>query len=654
MHPAGGTDGPQTCPAPPSPPTLTGTLLEKPNARRLRLAGVTLAVLGVVYGDIGTSPLYALRACFGPHGVHPTPANILGVLSLIIWALILIVSVKYVLFVLRMDHKGEGGILALLSLAFPERRDSAATGRLAVGMTLLGLFGAALLYGDGMITPAITVLSAVEGLEVVTARFTHFVVPLAVAILVGLFCLQSAGTRTIGRLFGPVMVVWLITIAVLGIGGIIVNPAVFKSFNPYYGLEFFYTQGWPAFVVLGSVFLAVTGGETLYADMGHFGIQPIRWAWFGLVLPALLLNYLGQGALLMEAPTAVSNPFFRLAPRWMVLPLVGLATAAAVTASQALISGAFSLTMQAVQLGYLPRLAIEHTNERERGQIFIPQVNWALMLACVALVLGFQSSANLAAAYGMAVTLTMLITTALFHFAARRIWGWSFWQATAVSGVAFLIELAFFGANALKTLHGGWFPLVVGAALFTLMTTWRRGRRQLWQRIRASALPTPQFLESIGRRELPRVKGTAVYLAGNPDGVPIALLHNLKHNKVLHERVVFLTILVVDHPRVDDGTRISVDELEDGFWRVKATFGFMEEPNVPELLRRCADFGLKLREAETSYFVSRETIIPSRRSGMAWWRERLFAVMARNSQSATAFFQLPANRVVELGMQIEI
>lgn len=629
--------------------------MEKESASRFRLAGLTLAVLGVVYGDIGTSPLYAMRECFsGPHGVHPTPGNILGVLSLIIWSLILIVSIKYIVFVLRMDNKGEGGVLALLSLAFPERRGDGPLKRFPSLMTLLGLFGAALLYGDGMITPAITVLGAMEGLEVVTDRLTNFVIPLSVVVLVGLFAIQRAGTGLIGRLFGPIMVTWFATIAVLGISGIIVNPGVLKAFSPHYAAEFFRVNGWTGFAVLGSVVLVVTGGEALYADMGHFGVKPIRIAWFTLVLPALLINYLGQGALLMDHPEAAVNPFYRLAPRWFVFPLVGLATSAAIIASQALISGAFSLTMQAIQLGYLPRLAIEHTSERERGQIFIPQVNWALMVACVALVLGFKTSSNLAGAYGIAVTLTMLVTTLLLYFAARRIWGWKVWQAAGLCGIAFLVELPFFGANALKIVHGGWFPLVVAAILFTLMTTWRQGRRLLWERVKASALPTPQFLESMRRREMPRVKGTAVYLAGNPDGVPIALLHNLKHNKVLHERVVFLTILVSEHPRADDDSRITVEELENGFWRVRANFGFMEEPNAPEVLRRCADFGLKFREAETSYFLSRETIIPSSRSGMWSWRERLFAVMARNSQSATTFFQLPANRVVELGMQVEI
>lgn len=622
---------------------------------RLRLAGLTLAALGVVYGDIGTSPLYALKECFSPlHGVQPHPANVLGVLSLVIWSLLLIVSVMYLVFVLRADNRGEGGILALLSLAFPERRDGTPPGRVAIVMILLGLFGAALLYGDGMITPAITVLGAVEGLEVVTHRFEPFVVPISVLIVVALFGVQSAGTGTIGKVFGPVMVVWFVTIAILGIRGIALNPAVLSALNPIHAVQFFRDNGWMGFRVLGSVMLVVTGGEALYADMGHFGAKPMRLAWFSMVLPSLLFSYLGQGALIIDDPEAAVNPFYRLSPRWMLLPLVGLATAAAVIASQALISGAYSLTMQAVQLGYLPRLAIEHTSERERGQIFIPQVNWSLMVACASLVLGFQTSSNLAAAYGIAVTMTMLITTVLFYFAARRLWKWKAWMALMVVTPAFLIELAFFGANSLKITHGGWFPLTVGAIVFTLMTTWRTGRRLLWQRVRTSTLPAAQFLEGISRREVPRVKGTGVYLAGNPEGVPIALLHNLKHNKIIHERVVFLTVVVQETPRVDDESRITVQDIGQGFWRVKASFGFMEEPNVPDILRRCAEFGLKLREAETSFFLSRETIIPSRRSGMARWRENLFAVMARNSQSATSFFQLPANRVVELGMQVEI
>ena len=622
---------------------------------RSRLAGLTLAALGVVYGDIGTSPLYAMRECFNPeHGVQVTPENVLGVLSLLLWSLILIVTVMYLVFVLRADNKGEGGILALMALAFPERRSDTPRTRLTAVMLGLGLFGAALLYGDGMITPAVTVLGAMEGLDVATPKLAPYIVPLSVAILVGLFACQRAGTGTIGKVFGPVMVVWFLEISVLGIGGIIQEPRVLGAVNPMHAVRFFADNGWVGFVVLGSVFLVVTGGEALYADMGHFGRKPIRIAWFGLVLPSLVLNYLGQGALLIDHPEAAVNPFYKLAPTWALYPLVGLAAAAAVIASQALISGAFSLTMQAVQLGYLPRIAIEHTSAHERGQIYIPKVNWALMVACVALVVGFRSSSALAAAYGIAVTLTMLVTTLLFHFVARRLWGWSFWQASAVSGIAFVIELAFFGANALKILHGGWFPLVVGAVLFTLMSTWKTGRQMLWKRVRESALPVDQFLASVERREPMRVKGTAVYLAGNSDGVPLALLHNLKHNKVLHERVVFLTILVDDSPHVAECERLGVEELGHGVWRVKSRFGFMEEPDVPDVLRRCGDLGLRFKEHETTFFLSRETIIPSKRSGMALWRERLFAIMSRNAQSATAFFRLPASRVVELGMQVEI
>lgn len=629
--------------------------MQSDSSSRSRMTALTLAALGVVYGDIGTSPLYALRECFNPeHGISPTPENVYGVLSLLIWSLILVVSVKYLVFILRADNKGEGGILALLALAFPDRRSAAHSGRRALVMTMLGVFGAALLYGDGMITPPVTVLGAVEGLEVITTKLKPFVVPLALVIIVGLFAVQRAGTGAIGNVFGPVMIVWFVTLGVLGIKGILQHPTVLAAVSPHHAVQFFLANRGAGFVVLGAVFLVATGGEALYADMGHFGAKPIRRAWFSLVLPALLLNYFGQGALLIERPETVANPFYNLAPKWALIPLVGLATAAAVIASQALISGVYSLTMQAIQLGFLPRLAIEHTSERERGQIYIPHINWALMVACLALVLAFRSSSNLTAAYGVGVTLTMIIDSVLFYFAARRLWNWSAATAGGLVLVFLVIEVSFFSANSLKILHGGWFPLVVGAVLFTLMTTWRKGRTLLWERMRLSALPVDQFLTSIGRREIPRVKGTGIYLAGNPDGVPIALLHNLKHNKVLHERILFMTISVEESPRVDDDTRMSVEELGEGFWRVRARYGFMEEPDIPDVLRRCGELGLKCREHETSFFVSRETIIPSKKSGMAIWRERLFALMSRNAHSATAFFRLPPNRVVELGMQVEI
>jgi KUP system potassium uptake protein len=621
-----------------------------------RHAGMALGALGVVYGDIGTSPLYAMRECFG--GLHPlavTRANVLGVLSLFIWSLILIVSVKYLVFVMRADNKGEGGILALMSLAFPERRGLgigiSRTGRVMVG---LGLFGAALLYGDGMITPAMSVLGAVEGLNVLTPRLGDWVVPITVAILAGLFMAQSAGTAAVGRVFGPVMVAWFAVVGMLGLGSLSMSPGVLAALNPAHGLAFLVEGGWKVFPVLGSVFLAVTGGEALYADMGHFGRRPIRQAWFGLVLPSLVLNYLGQGALMLSDPGAASNPFYNLAPKWALIPLVVLATAAAVIASQALITGVFSLTMQGIQLGYIPRLVVEHTSERERGQIYLPQVNAALAAACLALVLEFRNTTNLAAAYGIGVTLTMAIDTVLFYFAARRMWRWTWWMGALVCVPALLIEQAFFGANALKITHGGWVPLVVGAGLFTLMVTWKRGRQLLGQRMRSSAIPADKFIESVERRQPPRVEGTAVYMAGNSDGTPLALLHNLKHNKVLHRRIVFLTVAVDEDPRVPDSERVEIEKLTLGFWRVKARFGFFEEPNVPLVLELCEKQGLEFRETETTFFLSRETVIPSKRGGMALWRERVFALMARNAQSATAFFRLPANRVVELGMQVEI
>ncbi len=623
---------------------------------RWRLAGLTLAALGVVYGDIGTSPLYALRECFdGVHALPVTPGSVLGVLSLFVWSLLLIVSIKYIMFVMRADNKGEGGILALLSLAFPEKRgmDDGKAWTPKV-MVALGLFGAALLYGDGMITPAVSVLGAVEGLNVLTPKLKDAVVPITLVILTGLFMAQRAGTGAVGRVFGPIMIVWFAVISVLGVRGILREPAVLSALNPWHAVQFLAEGRWKVFPILGSVFLVVTGGEALYADMGHFGRRPIRMAWFSMVLPALILNYLGQGALLLHDPGLAQNPFYNLAPKWALIPLVALATAAAVIASQALISGAFSLTMQGIQLGYIPRLAIEHTSERERGQIYLPQVNMALAIACLGLVLEFRSSSNLAAAYGIAVTLTMGITTLLFHFAARRLWNWPWWLSAIVCIPAFVIEMAFFGANALKIAHGGWFPLVVGVALFTLMATWKRGRQLLWQRVRSSSIPADKFIESIERRQPSRVDGTAVYMAGNSDGTPLALLHNLKHNKVLHRRIVFLTIHVDEDPRVAAEERVEIEKLPHGFWRVRARFGFFEDPDVPSVLAICAQKGLEFKETETTFFLSRETIIPAREAGMALWREHLFAVMARNAQSATAFFRLPANRVVELGMQVEI
>jgi len=618
------------------------------------LGALVLGALGVVYGDIGTSPLYALRSCFsGANGVEATHANVLGVLSLIFWALALIVSLKYIVFVLRADNRGEGGILALMALACPERQRAGAT-RAVRFFTLLGIFGAALLYGDGLITPAITVLGAVEGLEVATPLFGPYTVPLSALILVVLFSVQRVGTGGVGRVFGWVMLLWFATLAGLGVKEVVRAPEVLAAISPQPGLRFLLDHGWRGFLVLGSVFLVLTGAEALYADMGHFGRRPIRLAWFGFVLPALFLNYLGQGALVLHNPEAAANPFYRLAPGWALFPLVGLATAAAVIASQALISGAFSLTMQAVQLGYAPRMAIAHTSSAKRGQIYIPWVNWVLMLACIGLVAGFRSSDNLAAAYGIAVVLTMLITTCLLGFAAQRLWGWSRLQTGLFAAVFLALELAFLVANLMKVQHGGWFPLAIGGVGFALLSTWKAGRVLLRQRLATSILPLATFLKSIQEAPPVRVKGTAVFLAGNAEGAPLALLHNLKHNKILHERVILLTVVVEEVPWVEAEHRAEVQDLGSGFHRVVGRYGFMEEPRVSHILRLCQPRGLKLREADTTFFLSRETLLASRRPGLARWRKHLFALMARNAQPATAYFRLPVNRVVELGMQIEI
>lgn len=617
-------------------------------------AGLMIGALGVVYGDIGTSPLYAVRECFhGPHALPPTPANIIGILSLIIWSLIVVVSIKYLTFVMRADNKGEGGILALLALAFPDVKRRSPNKKLAL-LLASGVFGAALLYGDGMITPAISVLGAIEGLGIVTPVLKPYIVPVTVVILFALFSVQRLGTGKVGAFFGPLTFVWFITIGGLGVVQIIKYPDVLRSFMPWHAVEFFFNTGWAGFVVLGSVVLVVTGAEALYADMGHFGRTPIRYAWFTIVFPALLLNYLGQGALLLHVPDAVENPFYRLAPAWARLPLIILATAAACIASQALISGAYSLTMQAIQLGYSPRLEIDHTSAEERGQIYMPKVNWILMICSIGLVIGFRSSSNLASAYGIAVTLTMLITNVLFYFAARYVWGWSTFKTLALCGFFAVIEILFCGANLLKIPHGGWFPLAIAATVFTLMVTWKTGRRLLGERLRAGTLPLTMFLDEIKRHPPQRVKGTSIFLSGNVDGTPVALLHNLKHNKVLHERVAVLTIITAETPHLRREERIDIEELQPNFYRITGRFGFMEDPNVPDLLAACEKKGLLFKPNDTTFFLSRETVIPTRKPGMMVWRERLFSLMSRNAQSATAFFRIPPNRVVELGMQVEI
>jgi KUP system potassium uptake protein len=626
--------------------------MNPPEGSSSRARALLLGALGVVYGDIGTSPLYALRECFHASAALPLErATVLGLLSLLIWSLIAIVSGKYIAVVMRADNRGEGGIMALLALAIA-RAPRAGRRRLAVGA--IGVFGAALLYGDGMITPAITVLGAVEGLKVITPGLEAWVVPASCLILVALFSVQRFGTGRIGNVFGPVMLVWFTVLGLLGLGGIAREPAVLAAFNPWHGLQFLGSHGWLSFVVLGSVFLAVTGAEALYADMGHFGLRPIRRAWFYVVFPGLVLNYLGQGALVLGNPAAVENPFMLLAPGWLRVPLLLLAAAAAVIASQALISGVFSLTMQAMQLGYLPRLAIEHTSSTERGQIYLPVVNWSLMLACLGLVLGFRSSNHLAAAYGIAVTLTMLATTVLLYFTARWVWGWSVARALPLAAFFILIEAAFFGANLLKFLHGGWFPILVGALVHLAMTTWHRGRELVRARVSAGTLPLGMFLESMNRKAPVRVPGTAVFMTGNPAGTPGALLHNLKHNKVLHERTVILRLAVAEGPYVEPAERVQFENLGHGFYRVTGFFGFMEAQDLDEVRRACAAEGLELDPMQTTYFLGRETILPSARPGMARWRERLFAFMSRNATQATQFFRLPPNRVVELGMQVEV
>ena len=590
-----------------------------------------------------------MRECFyGEHGVPPTHANVLGVLSLILWSLILIISVKYLTLILRADNRGEGGILALATLV----SDVLRRGKF---LFLLGLFGAALLYADGMITPAISVLGAVEGLHVATPLFDHYVVPIAVVILIGLFFFQSRGTTGVGAVFGPITMIWFAAISLLGIGHIIRAPEVLAAINPIHGFEFFMINGWRGFVVLGAVFLVVTGGEALYADIGHFGTAPIRLTWFAVVLPALTLNYLGQGALLLVQPDAAVNPFYRMAPSWALYPLVVLATAAAVIASQAIISGAFSLTMQAIQLGYSPRLRAIYTSERVIGQIYVPVVNWGLMLACIALVLGFRTSSNLAAAYGVAITTTMLITTILFYVVARRRWNWPAAAALPIAVFFIVIDLAFFGANMLKITHGGWFPLLVSAAILFLMLTWRKGRRVLRSRLGEICIPLDAFLSELKSQSIRRVPGTAVYMSGNRFGTPLALLHNLKHNKVLHEQVVLLTVRTEEVPYLaNPKDRVALENLHEGFWRAQIHFGFMEKPNVPAALDRVKQPGLRFDTMRTTYFIGRETILATRKLGLSSSRGSIFAWMTRNAGDVTSYFCLPPNGVVELGARVEV
>ena len=625
-----------------------------PGQGRSALLPLTLTAIGVVYGDIGTSPLYTIRECFfGTHSVDPSYENVLGILSLVLYALIIVVSIKYIVIVMRADNQGEGGILALTAL-LPQKNTRTGSDVVKPVLVLLGIFGAALLYGDGMITPAISILSATEGLHVVTPLAEPYVVPLSVAILVVLFVIQQYGTHRVGRLFGPVMVLWFATIAVLGVSQIVKAPVVFESIDPRHAVRFFVNNGWHGFAVLGAVFLSVTGGEALYADMGHFGRRPIRFAWFALVLPALMLNYFGQGALLLLNPRAASQPFYLMAPSWALLPLVALATMAAIIASQALISGAFSLTRQAIQLGYAPRLDIAHTSSMEMGQVYVPQVNWGLAVATICIVIGFESSSALAAAYGIAVTMTMVITALLLHVVATERWGWPRWATLAVTATFLTVDLAFFGANLVKVMQGGWLPLVIATVLFTMMTTWKTGRRLVAERLTARATPIDVFMSSLRALKPARVRGTAVFMTAQPIGTPPALVHNLRYNKVLHDHVVIMTVSTAPRPYVPLQEQVAVESLGQGLYNVKLLYGFMQDPDVPEALMQAIKLGLELDPGDVTFFLGRETIIVTKRQGMAVWRERLFVLMARNAVRATAFFRLPPERVVELGVQVEM
>jgi len=612
-----------------------------------------LGALGIVYGDIGTSPLYALRECFHhSHNISLSSANVMGVMSLIVWSLVIVISIKYILFIMRADNKGEGGILALIALVSPHRqRRNSDRVRYVIP---LGVFGAALLFGDGMITPAISVLSAVEGLEVATPFFGQYVIPLTVTILVGIFMIQRQGTARIGAMFGPLMVVWFTVIGLLGLYWIAQFPQILVSANPIYAYEFFRVNHIAGFLVLGSVFLVVTGGEALYADMGHFGRRPIRWAWFILVLPCLLLNYLGQGALLISDPSAIKNPFYLMAPTWALYPLVFLSTCATVIASQALISGVFSLTRQAIQLGYIPRLSITHTSKHEIGQIYVPMMNWVLLISTIWLVITFKRSSNLAAAYGLAVTGTMVITTILAYFVARRSWGWSRVKALGVVSVFIFIDMAFFAANLVKIPDGGWFPLLAGGVMYFLMSTWQRGRAIVAARLKQNATPIDQFVRDVERQQPLRVPGIAIFMTSNSDSIPPALLHNLKHNRILHEQVVLLTISTTDEPYVRTRERTRVETLSPNFFRVIANYGFMQTPSIFEILDSAKKQGFNYVFEEITFFLGRETILPSHHPGMMIWREKLFAFMLRNAQRATAFYQIPPDQVIEVGIQVEI
>ncbi len=616
-----------------------------------KLSALTLAALGVVFGDIGTSPLYTIKEVFSA-GTHPVPlteANMFGILSLIVWALIMVVSVKYVAFIMRADNRGEGGIMALLALASHNAGDNVNKQRFIM---LLGILGACMFYADGMITPAISVLSAVEGLEIAAPMLNSMILPITLVVLLILFWAQSKGTALVGAFFGPIMLLWFGTLAFLGIQSILQNTAILHALNPIYAIHFFAVSPWIAFVALGAVVLAVTGAEALYADMGHFGRFPIRLAWYGFVLPALILNYFGQGALILRNPEAVQNPFFLLAPEWLLFPLIILATLAAVIASQAVITGAFSVSRQALQLGYLPRMHVEHTSESQEGQIYIPRVNWGLMLAVMVLVLGFKSSGNLAAAYGIAVTGDMVITTLLAGIVFHNMWGWSKLRTGALVAMFLTVDVAFFSANVLKIPDGGWVPLVIGIVIFTLMLTWKTGRTILYLHMKNEAMALEPFIEAIGAHPPARVPGTALFMTPNLEGVPHAMLHNLKHNKVLHEKVVVLTVKFLDYPHTTDDERVEVEVLPHEFYKVTVRYGFKDEPDLPRDLMLCANEGLVLDAMDTSFFIGKEILIASEKTEMAYWRKKIFIGLFRTAETITNQFKLPPNRVVELGAQM--
>ncbi|WP_018972977.1 potassium transporter Kup [Rudaea cellulosilytica] len=630
----------------PNAQTLTGS------ARSKALAALALGALGVVYGDIGTSPLYAVQVTFGEQGIPVSPENVLGVLSLIFWSLILVVSLKYVVFIMRADNKGEGGIMALMALA---QRGAHGNARLRRVIVVLGLFGASLFYGDGVITPAVSILSAVEGVKVAAPALDRFIVPITLVIVIALFAVQKRGTATMGAMFGPIMMLWFATLAALGLFQVVQQPQVLYALNPWHAVVFFHDNGAHAFLALGGVVLCLTGAEALYADMGHFGKRPIRIAWFGYVSPALVINYFGQGALLMHQPTAVSNPFFLMVPEGLLYPMIALATVATIIASQAVITGAFSMTREAIQLGFAPRMAIKHTSKETQGQIFLPWVNSILMLLILGAVVGFRSSENLAAAYGIAVTGTMAITTCLALVVARRLWGWNR-VLVVFAGVIFLIiDVAFFSANAIKIEHGGWFPLVLGLCSFLIMSTWRKGRELVLRELRQGGLALEPFIESVTAHPPLRVPGTAVFLTANVNSVPNAMLHNLKHNKVLHERNILMTVETLDTPVAEYGERTEITALGHEFYRVVLRYGFAEDPDIPMSMQNCEAKGLGFDMMDTTFFLSRENVIASAGArGMPMWRDKLFAFLTRNASPATAFFRIPGNRMIELGTQVEI